>query len=386
MFDQEKKEEILLQYLLEELSPEAGKTVENWIEENPENRYYFEQFRKAHNHLRQTIQREAIRGNYQDIHYRIFRRKTIRWWSRIAAIIILFLGTASGIYMMYRASQPEILPVTAGLISPGSSKAILYLSSGQTVNLSNREETIVEQNGSAINVRASGQLNYAAPPQKEQNTYLNRLEIPRGGEFRLTLADGTEVWLNAESELQYPISFSGPERIVKLSGEAYFKVTKDTEHPFIVQVGELKIKVYGTQFNINTHNQGKIETVLVDGKVSLLSQKKATLLKPNQKGEFLPATGQIAVTDVDVLPYIAWKEGNFVFHNETMENIMEKLSRWYDIDVFYAHPKARDIRLSGMLERYNEVNGLFHYFEKISDARFTVRGKTVTINVQLNWL
>lgn len=382
MFDQEKKEEILLQYLLEELSPEAGKTVENWIEENAENRCYFEQFRKTHIHFRQTIQCEAIRGNYQNIHYRIFRRRTIRRWSRIAAIVILFLGVASGIYIMDRGPQPEILPVTANLIPPGSSKAILHLSSGETVNLGNREETILEQDGSAIAVRASGQLNYVTSPHKEKDSYLNRLEVPRGGEFRLTLADGTEVWLNAESELQYPVSFSGPERIVKLSGEAYFKVTKDTGHPFIVQTGELQVKVYGTQFNINTHHKGKIETVLVDGKVSLLSQKKGTLLKPNQKGEFLPATGQIAVTDVDVLPYIAWKEGNFMFHNETLENIMEKLGRWYDIDVFYAHPEVRNIRLSGILERYNEVNGLFHYFEKISDARFTVTGKTVNINVR----
>lgn len=382
MFDQERKEEILLQYLLKELSPEGDKAVEDWIEEDPENRRYFEQFRKAHTHLRQTIKQEVIRGNYQDIHHRIFRRKTLRKWSRIAAVVTLFLGAASGIYMMNRFSQPEILPVAADLIPPGSSKAILHLSSGEIVNLGNRKETILEQDGSAIDVMASGQLNYDTSTQKEKDTYLNRLEVPRGGEFRLTLADGTEVWLNAESELQYPVSFSGPERIVKLSGEAYFKVTKDAQHPFIVQTGELKVKVYGTQFNINTHHKGKIETVLVDGKISLLNQKKGTLLKPNQKGEFLPTTGQIAVTDVDVLPYIAWKEGNFMFHNETLENIMEKLSRWYDIDVFYTHPEARNIRLSGMLERYNEVNGLFHYFEKISDARFTVKGKTVNINVR----
>jgi transmembrane sensor len=219
-------------------------------------------------------------------------------------------------------------------------------------------------------------LNYAESANISTANLINRLEIPRGGEFKIKLADGTEVWLNAETELRYPTVFSSLERRVKLQGEGYFKVAKNEKQPFIVEVGDIEVKVYGTQFNISTQNKDNIETVLVSGSVSIRHHDQETHLNPSQKAAYT-SSGKLTIEEVDVLPYITWKDGNFMFQNESLESVMNKLARWYDLDVFYLNEQTKN--LSGMMTRYKEVSELFHYFEKISTARFIIKGRTVTV-------
>lgn len=212
----------------------------------------------------------------------------------------------------------------------------------------------------------------------ETEEVMNRLLVPRGGEFNLTLSDGTRVWLNAETELLYPVRFTGEQRIVYLKGEAYFEVTKNQKMPFLVQVEEVSVKVYGTEFNMNTYDG--VETVLVTGSVSMNQGDREVLLKPNQKGLFDPIKREILVEDVDILPYVAWKNGDFIFRNESLGSIMDKLSRWYGLEIFYQNGDLRDVRLSGNLKRYKDVRELFHSFEKISDTHFKIQGNTVFIS------
>ena len=221
-------------------------------------------------------------------------------------------------------------------------------------------------------------MNYSESANISTANLINRLEIPRGGEFKIKLADGTEVWLNAETELRYPTVFSSLERRVKLQGEGYFKVAKNEKQPFIVEVGDIEIKVYGTQFNISTQNKDNIETVLVSGSVSIRHHDQEIHLTPSQKAAYT-SSGKLTIEEVDVLPYITWKDGNFMFQNESLESIMNKLARWYDLDVFYLNEQTKNIHLSGMMARYKEVSELFHYFEKISTARFIIKGRTVTV-------
>ncbi|CDB06921.1 anti-FecI sigma factor FecR [Odoribacter splanchnicus CAG:14] len=184
--------------------------------------------------------------------------------------------------------------------------------------------------------------------------------------------------MNAETELRYPTVFSSLERRVKLQGEGYFKVAKNEKQPFIVEVGDIEVKVYGTQFNISTQNKDNIETVLVSGSVSIRHHDQETHLNPSQKAAYT-SSGKLTIEEVDVLPYITWKDGNFMFQNESLESIMNKLARWYDLDVFYLNEQTKNIHLSGMMTRYKEVSELFHYFEKISTARFIIKGRTVTV-------
>lgn len=240
-----------------------------------------------------------------------------------------------------------------------------------------------ERDGTALQVSENGQIAYHSGKddkvaEEKGEDVMNRLLVPRGGEFSLTLADGTCVWLNAETELLYPVRFNGKQRVVQLKGEAYFKVAKNQDMPFLVQVGDVAVKVYGTEFNMNTYDG--VETVLVTGAVSMNQGNREVMLKPNQKGVFDPSKGEILVENVNVLPYVAWKNGDFIFQNESLGSIMDKLSRWYGLEVFYQNGELRDVRLSGNLKRYKDVKELFHSFEKISDTHFKVQGNTVFIS------
>lgn len=380
MFKNNEIDSILLRYLLNELNAEERQAAQKWISENTENRLYFENFRKFHHQVQYVVQSEAIRSEYSTLSRKIHLRSWKRRLSGIAAGILLLLGAGTGIYLFNPQSEPENIAATTSAIQPGSSHAILHLSSGEKINLEGHDQQLQEKDGTTIRISENGTLDYnPSAPTATPEMLANRLEIPRGGEFKLILSDGTEVWLNSETELQYPTTFTGKERIVKLKGEAYFKVAKNTRSPFIVRVNDMQVKVYGTQFNINTQNKGKIETVLVNGSIGITYQGEEILLTPSQKAELSEKTQKISVENVNVLPYIAWKEGNFMFHNESLESIMEKLGRWYDIQVFYTNEHVKTIHLSGMLERYKDVNELFHHFEKISSAKFIVKGNTVTI-------
>jgi len=209
---------------------------------------------------------------------------------------------------------------------------------------------------------------------------MNRVEVPRGGEFSLKLEDGTQVWLNAESELRYPVHFTGKKRVVYLKGEAYFDVAKNPDAAFLVMVDDVVVKVYGTEFNVNAYEPDRIETVLTRGAVSMKHGERELMLSPNQKGAYFKTDGSMRVEHVDVLPYIAWKNGDFIFKDESLESIMNKLARWYNLDVFYQNESLKWIRLSGNLKRYKDVRDLFYSFEKISEARIKVNGNAVVVS------
>ncbi len=380
MLKKEEIDDLLLLYLLHESDPQTARLVEAWIQEKPEHLDYFLKFRSTHIRLSQTVLIDAVTGDFSAWQKKARTRRSIHRLSRVAAMILLLLGIGSTFYWKNNSPLPESSPLAHTVIQPGSSQAILHLSSGQSYRLKDNEQKIKENDGTMIAFSTRGSLRYSrSSGQRNGEELTNRLEIPRGGEFQLTLADGTQVWLNAESELQYPPSFSDKERVVRLKGEAYFKVAKNNHRPFIVQIDEMAVKVYGTQFNISTHEQNKIETVLVEGQVSIICRNQEKMLKPSQKATFIPENGEIFIDEVDVLPYTAWKDGNFVFHNEELGSIMDKLARWYDLNVFYARPEKKGICFTGILERYRNVDELFHHFEKISDVHFVIHDKTVII-------
>lgn len=367
---------LLLKYLQHETTATENETVEEWLLSHPKHQAYFRQFRQSHIYLQATFRNEHIQGHYSAFMWKLRRRSMFRLVWRIAAVILVLLGSGVSFYLIHNTPATVVPPLSETTILPGSPKAILHLSSGESIAVKPTSQEFMEKDGTMIRVSDDGTLDYSEI-ENSTESLLNRLEIPRGGEFKISLTDGTEVWLNSETELQYPTVFTTPERRVRLNGEAYFKVAKNEKRPFIVEVEDIEIKVYGTQFNINTLHKNNIETVLVNGSISIRHHGQETLLRPSQKAAY--STGKLTIEDVNVLPYTTWKDGNFMFHNESLESIMEKLARWYDLEVFYVNDRLKNIRLSGMMERYKNADELFHYFEKISTARFITKGRTVTI-------
>ena len=217
---------------------------------------------------------------------------------------------------------------------------------------------------------------------QEVTLAMNTLKIPRGGEFRLKLSDGTNVYLNSASELKYPVCFNEKERTVYLSGEAYFEVTEDLNRPFYVVTEEVQIRVYGTEFNVNTHQPGKVYTVLVDGKVGIKKRGvvEEVTMKPGQLASFDRKEGTIEVRDVDVRQYVVWKDGYFTFENESLEQILNTLSLWYDVDVFFQTESTKHLVFTGYMKRYNDISEILDAITDVVGVNFTINGKTIIVS------
>lgn len=379
--EKENIDHLLLEYFAGELSVSGCLEMENWLEQNQENRIYFEQFRQNYLKMRWGVRGQLIAGDYTDIKKRLVSSR-LRICFQVAAVAVCLL-CVGGVLWYGGRIQPDRVAANGTEspdIHPGSKQATLILSSGQVLKMDTVSGELREQNGTSIRIDDKGILTYntGGGDVVAEEVY-NRMIVPRGGEFGVTLEDGSKVWLNAESELRYPVCFIGKTRTVYLSGEAYFEVKRDAGRPFIVNVDEAQVKVYGTRFNVNNRVAGKVETVLVEGSVGITGRGEEVRLAPDQKALYDKASGTITVEKVDVTSYVAWKEGNFVFSNEPLENIMDKLVLWYDFEVFYASERVRGIRLSGDMMRYKNVEDLFYYFERIADVKFSVKGRTVVV-------
>ncbi|MEY8591323.1 FecR domain-containing protein [Butyricimonas hominis] len=382
MMEQNEIDEKLLLYLLDEADEIVREDVEIWLAESERNREYFREFQRVHLALEWSVYAREVQPDFNTFRRKLKKNLNIRVWYSVAAVLVLALSM--GGVLFWRTAEVPVQMAQEISIQPGKPQAILVLSSGEKVEMGMETRQLEERDGTSVRVNETGSISYQAVREdetleKDAEKVMNRLLIPRGGEFNLTLSDGTRVWLNAETELLYPVRFNGKQRVVYLKGEAYFDVAKNKEMPFIVQMeDDVAVRVYGTEFNVNTYDG--VETVLVTGSVSMNQGGKEVLLKPNQKGIFDKSKDGIKVEDVDVLPYVAWKDGDFIFRNESLGSIMDKLSRWYGLDVFYQNGGLRDVHLSGNLKRYKDVQELFRSFEKISDARFKVKGNTVFIS------
>ena len=210
----------------------------------------------------------------------------------------------------------------------------------------------------------------------------NVLRIPKGGEFKLQLADGTRVYLNSATDLRYPVAFTGSERRVYLKGEAYFEVAKDAEHPFIVVTDDVQVRVYGTSFNVNTLGADGVRTVLVEGKVGIRGQDsdREYVLKPNELAFYDWNSRDMKIETVDPDLYTLWRKGIFVFERETLENIMNILSLWYDMEVFFQSESAKKLHFSGHMKRYEQIDNILKAIKSAVGVTFTIKDRTICIS------
>jgi ferric-dicitrate binding protein FerR (iron transport regulator) len=365
----------LLTYIAGESDKEECGEVERWIASNDERRQLFEKVRRGEMRLRWGVRVALIRGRFVHIKRRFFSRVFVRW-SRVAAALALLLGTGGAVYRLYLSPEPA--PVVAEFITPGQPRAMLYLASGESISMGDSPLAILDPDVAEMNVMEGGELTYAV--RGEVSTLpgaTHRISIPRGGEFSAVLGDGTKVRLNSRTELSYPVHFSQESREVYLEGEAYFEVAKEGR-PFVVHAGGLDVRVLGTEFNVNTQTAGTVKTVLVTGSVEIASGRETVRLSPNQLATY--RNGKFSVRRVDVTLHVAWKDHNFVFDKERLENIMETLSLWYDMEVIYENELVKEMRLTGDLERYEDVRKLLYFFERTSEEfHFDIIGKTVIV-------
>ena len=316
----------------------------------------------------------------KSIYDRKSRRMTLRW--SIAASIILLVGLFVGRTINEVRDMHEEQVLVKNVMQPGTSKAILMMADGKEVVLEQGQNLNILLNERVRVATSSQGIVYEEYGKGMVTEEYNKLTTPVGGEYSLVLSDGTKVFLNADSELKYPVEFSDGKRIVDLKGEAYFEVHKDSLRPFIVRMNGAEVTVLGTSFNVNTYgDDGQIYTTLVNGSVRVSSVKngQAEVLKPGMQSVMDVQSGQLTVREVDVEPYVAWREGRFVFRAMTLDLIMRQLQRWYDFEVFYQNPELKDYEFRGVIKRDMDLDKVLSVIKVTTNVDFEVKGKVITI-------
>jgi hypothetical protein len=278
------------------------------------------------------------------------------WRSVAAAILLMVLGAES--YFIFQDIKQE----ETSLVLPGESLAYLQIDDQEKIDLSVRDTLIHFQQVEAQ--VDSGQLVYSNINSDQLRVETHTINVPSKGEYFVQLSDGTKVWMNSESTLKFKSKFTGKQRVVDLEGEAYFEVAKNPDKPFIVRTANTFVKVLGTKFNVKAYaDEDYTYTTLNEGKVKLIMDDKQQLLAPNEQIIFNKKNRQYTKKVVDASIYSAWTHGQFVFKDERLEDILNSLSRWYGLSVFYKNTSQKEERFSISVNRYHEIQPLLNHIE-----------------------
>ena len=372
---------IILAYLRDEVDEEGLRELNVWLEESDSHKALFARIqdeKMQYEDIQKILSYDAG-GAWQVVQQKAAwrRRKRLTRVYRVAVSVVIIFGVA--IAFLLREEATTVVPVVkVEEITPGRSMAKLTVASGDVYHLDSLHQvdlitSLAENNGKEV-VFIDRQLEEGASEIK-----YNKVEIPRGGEYQIVLGDGTRVYLNAQTELRFPESFASSEqRLVYLSGEAYFEVTKNPSKPFVLHCMVYGVMVLGTLFIVNSYvGDETSKTTLATGKVEIDMDGKQTILNPGQQA--IIKNGEVNVKEVDVEVYTTWMFDNFRFQSESIQEIMTKLSRWYAIDVFYMNESVRNYHFTGYLPRYAKIADVLELLSLTTNIKFDVEGKTVIV-------
>jgi ferric-dicitrate binding protein FerR (iron transport regulator) len=379
-----------------ELTPQEKEELEHWLQSDVRNQELFKKLtdeaiiNNEFEAFSVTDKTKAWKNIVKKTGYKTPENKpavTRRWLGYAAAVITLM---ALGITLSkYRSNEDlKTLAHQQKDILPGNNKATLTLANGSKIILDDAKQgKIASQKNVIINKNKNGEVIYKATPTDQIATgqtpaeaiAMNTLTTPRGGQYEVVLPDATRVWLNAASSLKYPTAFTGNERRVELTGEAYFEVSKDARKPFFVKTTNQTVAVLGTHFNINSYaDEAATKTTLLEGSVKVTgnTNQLTVKLKPGQQAVNTVTAIDIK-QDADIDEAVAWKNGNFLFRNTDLRTIMRQLSRWYDVDVEYQGNVAQK-HYRGRISRNVPVSEIFQIL-KTSGINFTINGGKIIV-------
>ncbi len=360
------------------LDDEERKQLTDWLAESEEHKRMYEEFTQA-GFLEKACEEHRLFSSEEGyLRFRAGKKKMNRLrigrrWSAVAAVGALLIGVALAFFSR-TDGEPDV-QTAAEVIKPGRTSAVLTLSDGKRVLLSDSLAIRFKEQTADIRVQGKS-LDYSLGDSGVFEGY-NTITVPRGGEYQLTLSDGTRVWLNAETELKYPVTFTGEVREVVLEGEAYFEVAKNSACPFVVKSEKLEIKVLGTSFNVKAYPQETQQATLVEGKVKVHAGSRSRELQPGEQLNYL--SGEPEVRKVDVRAYVAWKDQRFVFNDDLLEEVMRKLGRWYDVTFELRDADVREIRFTGNLPKYKDLEQVLDKLELTTHIRFERNGRTIEV-------
>ncbi len=375
-------------YIDRELSQSELEELKKWIDESADNKKLFVSFLSLHKIDLQLISKDLIDGKeaWNRVHRRINvqRRKQliVRW--AVAASVIAIIGFFSLLYWTLPDSSLKQETSLAQLYpNMGEKKAFLTLSNGKVIPLQGETKMVIsETNGKVVGYNESNHLVYE---NNRQISYVvplyNKITVPRGGEYTITLSDGTRVWLNADSKLEYPVSFSSI-RNVKLEGEAYFEVAHDKHSPFVVYSRNIKVQVLGTKFNVNSYDPEHVFVTLAEGKVSVSSLYESKILLPGDQAEISTTQALSDVKKVNVNIYTSWVTGTFEFNDTPMEDIVTQLSLWYNVNITFASPELKQTTFTGAILKSKSLGYALELIQRVSNINFEKKGDVIVVTQQ----
>ena len=322
----------------------------------------------------------AVEEKIAPKHIQLLKRSRVRLAA--AAVITLLIGSTILVKVFTNKKAAPISPVAqqtpATGIAPGGNKAVLTLADGSSITLDSTGNQVIQQGNASI-YQQGGRLQYKVEGNTEGISY-NILTTPTGGQYEITLPDGTQVWLNAASSLRFPTAFNGSERTVILTGEAYFDVAKNTNMPFKVAVNDIRVEILGTHFNVSAYaDDNNITTTLLEGAVKVHSPGKAVVLKAGQQARFDHGTKGLDVSAGDTEGAVAWKNGYFKFSNENIQSVMRKIARWYNVDIEYRGDVTHKA-LWGTISRFENITEVLSMLELTGTMHFSMEGRKVIVS------
>jgi len=310
------------------------------------------------------------------------KNNTLKLWLQIAGVAAVLALVCTGIYFFNNPSEKvaTVAPVAIHDVKPGDFGATLTLANGRKISLAKASKGVIgKEAGLTITKSGDGRLVYEVDHKASDPNASNTLSTARGETYQVRLPDGSLVYLNAASSLTYTAALiDNGKRVVSLSGEGYFEVAKDKQHPFIVKTNRQEVVVLGTHFNISSYADEEVEkTTLLEGSVKLSASGNSKVLRPGQQAKLFAGKIQVSETDTDLA--VAWKNNEFVIESEHIETIMKMISRWYNVEVVYTGEKTTQ-RFSGKVSRFDKLSKVLEIVESTGEARFEVKGRTVYVS------
>ena len=379
--------ELLLAYLRDDISEEEMIRLQGWLDENERHRKLLDELRD-----KEVLQQEIGAYASFDTSRRWIqlkeemdktsrkRRLLLRVWKSVAAVFVVAVAGGLLYWQITDSARPVGEQVLVAQIRPGETQAVLITGKGQQLLLQGLKDTCLDITGNeTLKISKDGSLEYSLSALSRMPEW-HTLQVPRGGEYKIVLDDGTEIWLNSASELKYPAHFVGNERRVCLVGEAYFQVARNEAAPFIVETRDMDVKVLGTSFNVSAYeDEENSHATLVEGRVEVddkVNGEKVTLTPGEQA---LLQGKEMVVREVNTKLYSMWRLDRFTFASEDMEGVIRKLSRWYNVNFFFSNSSMKQKRFTGSLPKYSDISQVLKMIEMTTDIKFQVKGNTIII-------
>lgn len=375
-------QDLLNKYKNGKCSPDELALIENW----------YSQWKVEGAHFTDEELNQIKAETWQVIDHGTKAPKAVQLWPRIGiAVAVAAVLLTVGIWFVNKMDNNQSDAYHyANDVAPGHSGATLTLGNGQQIKLVGAlKGELAEQSGVTITKSGGDQLSYEVNGAVAEQSQQNTLSTANGETYKLLLPDGSKVWLNAASSLTFSSKLTeGGKRKVSLVGEAYFEVSKDKHHPFIVETNKQTVQVLGTHFNVNAYQEErKTVTTLLEGSVQVnlntvlaggRTASESKILKPNQQSAL--AEGKLLVSEVDAQDAIAWQQGYFAFNSETLEEIMNRVERWYNVTVVFEDPSLKKETFIGSVSKYEQVSKVLNSLAGTNTITFKIEGNTIRVN------